>query len=178
MEWKISVPIFKNTMILKQLGIAVGIPFGLVVIIIGASSGRSVDTLYGIGLIGLLLFFSWILVMAVYGGKYEVEFILNDEGVLCRTQAKQAEKNRIVNALTIALGLLTGKPAAAGAGLLARERQSVYLRWNRITKVSYQPEHRTILLRGDFTENIGLFCTKENYAIAEAFTRQKCLNAK
>lgn len=173
MEWKISVPIFKNTMILKQLGLAVGIPFGLVVIIIGVSSGRSVDTLYGIGLIGVLLFFTWIFIMAVYGGKYEVEFILNSEGVLCRTQAKQARKNRIVNALTIALGLLTGKPAAAGAGLLARERQSVYLRWNRITKVSYHPERQAIHLRGGFSQNIGLFCTKENYKQVEELVRSQ-----
>lgn len=173
MEWKISVPIFKNPVIVKQLGIAVGIPFGLVALIIGVTSGRSVYTLYALGLIAALLLFTWIFVMAVYGGKYEAEFILDEEGVFCRTQAKQAQKSRIVNGLAVVLGLLTGKPAVAGAGLLAGSRQSVYLRWNKITKVSSKPRSRTILLRGGFTESIGLFCTKENYDLAEAFARRR-----
>lgn len=178
MEWKIKVPIFKNPVILKQLGIAVGIPFGLVAVIIGITSGRSVYTLYAFGLIGALMLFTCVFIMAVYGGKYEAEFFLDEEGVLCRTQAKQEKKNRIVNALTVVVGLLSGKPAVAGAGMLAGARQSVYLRWNRITKISYQPSRQTILLRGAWAEHIGLFCTKENYAGAEAFVRQKCLHAK
>lgn len=32
--WENSVPVFKNATILKQLGIATGIPFGLVALII------------------------------------------------------------------------------------------------------------------------------------------------
>lgn len=171
MEWKIKVPIFKNPVILKQLGIAVGIPFGLVAVVICVTSGRSVDTLYALGLIGILMLFTWIFVMAVYGGKYEAEFFLDEEGVLCRTQAKQARKNQIINSLTVVVGLLSGKPAVAGAGVLAGVRQSVYLRWNRITKISFQPDRRTILLRGGWTEHIALFCTKENYALAEQFVR-------
>lgn len=79
-EWKISVPIFKNTVILKQLGIAVGIPFGLVAFVIGFASGKSVYTLYGLGLIGALLLFTWLFIMAVYRGKYEAEFVLDDKG--------------------------------------------------------------------------------------------------
>lgn len=178
MEWKTEVLIFRDPIILKQLGMAVGIPFGLAALTIGVTSGRSVYTLYALGLMGMLLIFTWIFVTAVYRGKYEVEFILNEEGVLCRTGVKQAKKNRIINTLTVAAGLLFGKPSVAGAGLMAGARQSVYLRWSRITKIKYQPNRRTILLRGGWTENIGLYCTKENYAIAEAFVRQKCLHAK
>ena len=92
MEWRISVPIFKNAVILKQLGIAVGIPFGFVTLVIALSSGKSVYALYGLGLIAALLFFTWLFIMAVYRGKHEAEFVLDDKGVLCRTQAKQAKK--------------------------------------------------------------------------------------
>ena len=56
-----------------------------------------------------------------------------------------------------------GKPAAAGAGMLAQSRQEVFLRWNHITKVKYKPKSRTILLRGGWTEQIALFCADENY---------------
>ncbi|HYE68061.1 MAG TPA: hypothetical protein VEA58_05575 [Anaerovoracaceae bacterium] len=176
MEWKNKVPIFKNPVILKQLGIAIGIPFGLVAVVIGVTSGRSVDTLYALGLIGTLLLATWVFINAVHGGKYEAEFFLDAEGVLCRTQSKQARKNRIINGLTVVAGLLSGKPAVAGAGLLAVERQSVYIRWNRITKIVYQPNHQTILLRGGLPEHIALFCTKENYDLAERFVRNKVQN--
>lgn len=171
-QWQISVPIFRNTAILKQLGLAIGIPFSLVVLVIGLSSGKSVDTLYGLGLIVALLFLTWLFIMAVYRGKYEAEFVLDGKGVLCRTQAKQAKKNRIVNTLTVVIGLLSGKPAAAGAGMLAQSRQEVFLRWNRVTRVNCKPKSRTILLRGGWTENIALFCADENYEQIEAFVRR------
>lgn len=166
-EWKISVPIFRDPVIVKQLGIAVGIPFGLVALVIGLASGRSVYTLYGLGLIGVLLLFTWLFIMAVYRGKYEVEFILDDKGARCRTQEKQAKKNRIVNALTVLLGLLSGKPAAMGAGIVAQSRQEVFLKWSRVRKVKYKPRSRTILLRGGWTEQIALFCTRDNYCDIE-----------
>ena len=171
-EWSISVPIFRNTAILKQLGLAIGIPFGLVALVIGLSSGKSVYALYGLGLIAALLFLTWLFIMAVYRGKYEAEFVLDGKGVLCRTQAKQAKKNRIINALTVVLGLLSGKPAAAGAGMLAQSRQETFLRWNHITRVKYKSKSCTILLRGGWTENIALFCANENYGLVEVFVRQ------
>ncbi len=167
MQWQISVPLFRNTVILKQLGLAIGIPFGLVALVIGLLSGKSVYTLYGLGLIAALLFFTWLFIMAVYRGKYEAEFVLDQKGVLCRTQAKQAKKNRVVNALTVVLGLLSGRPAVAGAGMLAQSRQEVFLRWNRVTKVKYKPKSLTILLRGGWMEQIALFCAAENYSQVE-----------
>ncbi len=171
-RWEISVPIFKNTVILKQLGLAIGIPLGLVALVIALVSGMSRDTLYSLGLVAALLILTGLFIMAVYRGKYEAEFVLDGKGILCRTQAKQAKKNRIVNTLTVMLGLLSGKPAAAGAGMLAQSQQEVFLRWNRTTKVKYKAKRLTILLRGGWTENIALFCTDENYEQVEAFVRR------
>lgn len=170
-EWKISVPLFKNALILQQLGIAIGIPFGIMALIVGIASGKSIYLFYALGLIAVLLLLSWLLIMAVYGGKYEAEFVLDSEGALCRTQAKQAKKNRFVNALTVILGLFSGKPTVAGVGLLAQSRQEVYLRWNGVKKVGYKPKNFTILLQGGFAESVALFCTEENYASIERIVR-------
>lgn len=170
-EWKISVPLFKNTVILKQLGVAIGIPFGLVALVVGLASGKSVYTLYGLGLIGALLLLSWLFIMAVYRGKYEAEFVLDSEGALCRTQAKQARKNWVVNTLTFLLGLVSGKPAVAGIGMLAQSRQEVFLRWNRIRHVEYKPRSQTVVLRGSWTESMALFCSVDNYEQIEHIVR-------
>lgn len=166
-QWEISVPIFRNTVILKQLGIVIGISFGLVAVIIGLVSGKIIYSLYFLGLIAVLLFLTWLFIMIFYGGKYEVEFELDNKGVLCRTQAKQAKKNRIINGLTVFLGLFSGKLLAAGAGMAAQSRQEVFLKWNNITKVKYKPKSLTILLRGGWTENIALFCSAENFSQVE-----------
>lgn len=162
-RWQISIPIFKNTIILKQLGFAKGIPFGLVAVFIGLASGCSIYTLYALGLITGLLILTWLLLTVVWGGMYKVEFALDHKGVFCRTQAKQVKKNRIINTLTVVVGLLSSKPATTGAGLLAQSRQEVFLKWNRVTKVKYKPKSHTILLWGGWTEQIGIFCTAENY---------------
>ena len=166
-EWKISVPLFKNTLILQQLGIAIGIPFGIVVLVVGLASGKSVYLLYGLGLIGALLFLTWLFMMAVYRGNYDADFVLDSEGALCRTQAKQAKKNWAINILTVFLGLFSGKPALAGAGMLAQSRQEEFLRWKRIRQVKLDPKSHTILLRGSPTESMALFCTEDNYTQVE-----------
>ncbi len=163
------MPIFRNSLILRQLGLAVGLPFGLIALIIGLTSGNRVYTLYALGLIAALLILSWLFILVVYRGKYEVDFALDDNGVLCQTQAKQAQKSRAVNVSASLLGLLTGVPAAAGAGMLAQSRQQVFLPWSRVTRVTYKPKSHTILLRGGWTEQLALFCTDENYRQVEAF---------
>ncbi|NMA93657.1 MAG: hypothetical protein GX975_03240 [Clostridiales bacterium] len=188
MEWEISVSIFKNPVILKQLGIAIGIPFGIVALVVLYASGKSFDapnrfsfsaaimsvyTLYALGLIAALLFLTWLLMMLLYRGKYDAEFVLDDKAVLCRTQAGQAKKNRIINALVVVLGIFSRKPAAAGAGLLAQSRQETSLKWKRVTKVKYRPKSNTILIWGGLTEQIALFCTPENYSAVERMVAEK-----
>jgi len=173
LQWEIKVSIFKNSVILKQLGLAIGIPFGLVALIIALSSKGSRDTIYALGLIALLLILTWLLIMLVYRGKYEVEFVLDNNGVLCRTKAKQAKRNRVINSLTVILGLFTGKPTVAGAGLLAQSRQEVFIRWSHVTKVKYKPQRHTVLIRSGWTDQIALFCTQDNYDLVERLIRQK-----
>ncbi len=174
-EWSIDVPIFKNSVILKQLGIAIGIPFGLLLIfffIISKPEDR-IYTLYALGIILLLFILTYIFIMFTYKGKYSVSYVLHEQGILSFSQPDMAKKNKIVNGLTLGLGLLAGKPSVAGAGMLANSKQSVNLKWNNIQKVKYNPKQFTILLRGSPVENIGVFCTPENYPKVEAFIKNK-----
>lgn len=174
-RWETSVPIFRNTFILKQFALAIGIPFTLVAFVIVLVSGISGDTLYALGLMAALLILTWLLITVVYRGKYKAEFVLDKKGVLCRTQVRQVRKNRVINALSAMLGLLSGKPAAAGAGLLAQSRQEVLIPWSRVQTVKYKPHSHTILIRGSFGEYIALFCTGDNYMQAEHFVHERLL---
>ena len=89
------------------------------------------------------------------------------------TQANQAKKNRVVNGMAIALGLMTGRFSAAGAGMMANARQTVRIKWTNIRKLSFDDKWHTIMVRGGFAEKIAVFCTAENYAAAKAMVQEK-----
>lgn len=165
-EWVISVPIFRNPVILRQLALVVGLPFGiLMTVILLAAEGT--DRLYALGLVALLFLLTFIFIMGVYGGKYDASFTIDAKGIRCVTQPGQAKKNAFINGLTVVLGLVTGKPAVAGAGMAAAAKQSVRVPWHHIRKVKFLPNHRTILVRGNPMETIAVFCTAENYTAVQ-----------
>jgi hypothetical protein len=169
-EWTVSVSIFRNSKILGQLTIAIGIPFGLLCIfLIFSNRGENrIYSMYALGMVATLFILTYLLIQVLYGGKYDVGFVIDDKGILCYTKSHQAKINRIVNGLTVVLGLLTGKPSAAGAGILAATKQSTFLNWKKIKKVKYSPKQHVIMIRGGFTESMAVFCTEENYPTVKA----------
>ena len=164
--WEIDIPIFKNNVILKDLGIALGIPFGLLIFILFIISGGDISA-DGIGYplitIGLLFVFGILFIMLVYGGKYSAGYLIDSKGILNYTQKKQAKQNRIINTLLVVVGLLSGKPSTAGAGILAQSRQSVFVKWESIRKVKIYPSSKSIVVKGGFAEKIALFCSDDNF---------------
>lgn len=163
-EWTIRVPVFHNPIILKQLGIAIGIPFGILIIFL-----LLIKAFYAVGLIVLLFLITFLFIEIAWGGKYDVGFELDKTGIRNYTLKNQARKNRIINTLAVVFGLLSGKPTVAGAGILAQSRQDVWLKWKNIKKVKYLPRKHVVLVRGNLTENIAVFCTVDNYTEVEAF---------
>jgi hypothetical protein len=175
LEWSIDVPIFKHSVILKQLGFAIGIPFGLLLIVFLLISNpeNRIYSIYAFGTIILLFLLTYIFIQLVYRGKYSVSFILNEESIQYSTQSGTVKKNRIINGLAISLGLLSGKPTISGAGLLANSKQSVTIKWNNIKQVRYEPKQKTIVLWSSPLEIIAVFCTDENYPIVETYIKGK-----
>lgn len=177
-QWEIKVPIFKNSIILKQLGIAIGIPFGILIFALLLLTKRDIYTLYAVGMVVGLLLITWLFIMIIYRGKYEVEFFLNNKGVLSRTQKGQLKKNKLINGLTLFLSLFSKQPAVAGASILADSRQEIFIPWKRVRSVIYKPKARTIILKGGFTENIALFCDVDNYQKIEQFILDKTTSSQ
>ena len=176
LQWETSVPIFRNTIILKQMAIAIGIPFGLVIgILLIASRGEGAReySFYGLALIAAAFGLAYLVIMIAYGGKYQVGFVLDRAGVQCYTCEKQARRNRVINGLTVMLGILTHRPAAAGAGILAASRQSTSLKWRDMRETKFYPRQFTVILHGGFAQQIAVFCTPDNYGVVEAFIRSR-----
>ncbi len=172
-QWTKKVHIFKSLTILKHLGIAIGIPFGFVIVFLLISSGGSRDTLYGVGLIILTLLLTYIFIRIVYGGMYQAEFAVDEKGIQCISQQGQERKNKIVNMLTVLAGFLSQKPAVAGAGILAEAKSHVFIPWENIRKVKYVDKEYVVIISGGLAENIALFCTRENYPLVKNAIRSK-----
>ncbi len=163
MKWEIEVPIFRNPLILKQLGLAIGLPFGILIIILVLITNEIRYLFYSLSLIGLLFILTYIVIMVLYRGNYAVGFVIDTKGIRCYTQKKQAKKNNIINSLAIILGIFSRKPGVAGAGMLAQTRQDIRINWKHIKKVRYRPKRYMILVNGNFAEHIAVFCTPKNY---------------
>ena len=163
LKWEIDVSIFKNPLIVKQLGLAIGLPFGILIIILVLITTEIRYLFYSLALIGFLFLLTYIVIMVLYKGRYSVGFVIDNKGIRCYTQKKQAKKNRMINSLAIILGIFFRKPGVAGAGMLAQSRQDSRINWKHVKKISYRPRNFMILVKGNFAEHIAIFCTSENY---------------
>ena len=151
-QWEIYIKIFNNGLILKGLMIAIGIPFGvLIIVIIFLAGGDIIGT----------------------DAKYAPGFIIDDKGITNYTQDNQGKKNKIINTILITFGLYGGNFSAAGSGVIAQSRQVIKIKWKEIRKVKYYPREYTIIVRGNLNNKLAVFCTKENYGEVENMIKEK-----
>lgn len=167
-SWDIKVPIFKDRIILKQLGLAVGIPFGILILVL-----IMVKAYQGLLMIGALFLLSYILVMLVFRGTYDVHFAIDEKGVLSESQPKQSAIVKKLSTLTMILGLFSQNTTTVGAGMLASSRTRILVPWNRLEKVKYIEKDRSIMLYAGFGENMALFCTDENFDQVKSIVAEK-----
>jgi hypothetical protein len=73
-----------------------------------------------------------------YANRVHVRYELSPRGVQYHTLER---RDRAANRLLVILGLLSGRPAAAGAGLLAASRETELTRWTDVKRVR---EHATL----------------------------------
>lgn len=175
-SWETYVPLYTNPVILKDLGKAIGIPFGiLIAFLLWVSKGDILgsDVKYAFFIIGLLFFFTFLLTIALYGGKYAPGFIVDDKGITNYTQHKQRKRNKLINGFLVFFGLLSGNYTAAGTGFIADSRQIMKIHWKNVRYVKYDSKHHTIVIKGGIAEKIAIFCTEENYLEVEQFIKMK-----
>ncbi len=166
--WQTRVPIFKNSVILKQLGFAVGIPFGILLIVLLFAKAY-----YGLIIVGATFFLAFLLVLIIFRGTYDVDYILNQKGVLCRNQTVQKERVKKLSAVTFWMGLFSRNYTAAGTGALAGASTEVKIPWKRIRKVKFHDSKMTVMLFAGFGETVALFCTAENYLFVKQMIQVK-----
>jgi hypothetical protein len=170
--WDQDVTIY-NKVVLKQLGLAFGIPFGLIFIFLliqYISDTRKGYTVsfdgwqYALFLIGLWLALTALFIFVVYRNRFRMHYEINDDGIYMGFAPSSQKKNKLVNIATIIAGGLAGKPGVAGSGLLAQSHQSVFLRWSQCRKYKLYPKKNRITVYNKFIEFMIIECTPENFS--------------
>ncbi len=103
-------------------------------------------------ILGVLLVVAYLVLGIIYGGKYQVLFKMDDKGVH-HIQLKKQYDWPAIGLLTVLAGLAGGNITAAGAGLLAASRQSMYTRLSEVRSIRFSPKRDTIYLNGSLSRN-------------------------
>ncbi len=171
--WEIKVPILKNRIIVKQLSIAIGIPFGILIFVFVV-----IKAYYGLILIGIMFFLAYLLIMLIFKGTYDVRYVINAKGILCENQPRQAKRVKALSFFTTLAGLLSRNATVAGAGILSGSRTKIFIPWKRIRKIKYIDKQKCMMLYGGFAENIAVFCTDDNFIEIKSILTEKLKTEK
>ena len=75
------------------------------------------------GIVALSLM-GYLVVAAMYKGKYVVLFEMDEDGISHTQMPRQYKKAQVLSAFTVLAGLASGKPSTVGAGILAATKNS------------------------------------------------------
>ena len=179
-QWVATLSILRNRVVLLQLGWVYAIPLlvlaAILAVILRPSGTEEWRFLGGIVLVtaGVYLALLSTGVLVVYGGRYEVEFRMDEEGIGGRPHGRTAMKNRLVNRLL----LLSGNPTAAGAGMLAEARQVEYVAWRDVDTVASDARRGTIVLGKGRWPRMVVACPPGDHAAVEAYARDAIERAR
>ena len=106
-----------------------------------------------LGIILVLCVVGYYLYALINGGKYSVRFEMSEQGIWHIQQPKQAARNRTVGVLTTIAGALSGRPSAAGAGMMAASRTRMHTGFKEISRITACRSKERIVLKSGFESN-------------------------
>lgn len=112
----------------------------------------------------------------IMGGKYIVEFEMDEQGVLHRQIAFQAEKAKKIAKATMAGGLASGRLTTVGVGMNA-QRTEMYSEFSTVRKVKAYPRRHLIKVNGLLAHN-QVYVAKEDFEFVENYVCSHCVNRK
>ena len=119
---------------------------------------------------------SYLIYAAIMGGKYIVEFEMDEYGINHRQTEKQAKKARGIGAATAIIGAASGRPGTAGAGLMAT-RTEMYSEFDKVRKVKAYPRRGLLKVNGLLNHN-QVYALPEDFEFVRGFILSHCPNLK
>jgi len=165
-HWDYTIPLVKNTVLWRDLVLALGLPLIVIAIIVVLFSNAS-DRIGVLMLFGVLfltfLSIAFIVMVAVsrsLGGGLAARFYVNNAGI--GYEAGGPAKK--ISHGTLALSLMSGSIYAAGISLIAISQEESFISWQDVRSVKIYDHQRVILIRSkELGSPIALYCTPENF---------------
>ena len=187
-RWTYEVNLFRNpTILLLIWKIFFFIILGIFAFVVLISSGSShfwwdgfLDTakVFGFILVGMVVLtaLGYLIYAAIMGGKYIVEFEMDEKGVRHKQTAKQAKKAEKLGQAAMAAGAASGSAETAGAGLNA-QRTEMYTEFAKVRKVKAYPRRDLIKVNERLGHN-QVYAAKENFMFVKDYIVSHCPNIK
>ncbi|ADN36502.1 conserved hypothetical protein [Methanolacinia petrolearia DSM 11571] len=163
--WEKKIPLFSNTVVIKQLAMVIIIPaFFLMIFLIVLDPDMIVEAFMVfvllLGIFAVLTVIAMGMIHAATKGGLSATFSLDDKGMYY-----DAGKNsRALNKITMTGGIMAGSPALLGGSMINISRESESMAWSDVKKITAYDSQKTIVAyRKSLISPVGLFCTDENY---------------
>lgn len=175
LSWPSSIKLLSNSEVWRSITMVFGISAGAVGVLLRVLSGQVQGLLVaaGVFVILMLLFVGVGICVDLFGG-FAITFALTDRGI----RSVSGRGSAAAANAAFWVGVLAGKPGCAGAGLLARSEQDVFVPYSEVTTITVKPAHRYVYVKGELlSKPIGMYCTPENLDQVVAILKARCPNA-
>ena len=177
LHWDIDIPLLTNVYMLRAmltvtLGSAALVAALVSLMLAVQGDGSLIPPMLGLfAAAGLGFLLLALLVMGlVFGNRLRARFSVDDQGVSFQTRDRVAKAS---NRAALALGLVLGRPGAAGSGLLAMTQEQQTLRWAGGFRAEFDAAHHSIALRNRWRTLLRVYCTPDNHAAVCARVREQ-----
>lgn len=118
----------------------------------------------------------YLIYAAIMGGKYIVEFEMDEKGVNHKQIASQARKAKKLGRATMIAGAASGRIGTVGAGMNA-QRTEMYSEFAKVRKVKAYPRRGLIKVNERLGHN-QVYVAKEDYEFVSNYIVAHCVNIK
>ena len=120
---------------------------------------------------------AYLIVAAMYRGKYVVEFTMDENGILHDMVPAQKKKAEVLGAVVAGTGALTGNIARTGQGVAIASHTSMQSDFSNVRSVESLRRWNTIKVNEPFAKN-QIYVTKEDFDFVLDYIREHCPKIK
>lgn len=120
---------------------------------------------------------SYLIVAAMYKGKFIVQFTMDEEGILHEQIEEQKKNAKIIGGLVAVAGAASGKPGRLAQGAMVASHTSLSTDFAKVRSIKSYPRLNTIKVNAPLSKN-QVYTTPEDYEFVLQYIKSHCPKAK
>ena len=185
-RWTYEMSLFKNPtifLLIWKIFFFLFLGVSAVVLISDAAKWGADKAAENLPILGYLLLgmtavvgLGYLIYAAIMGGKYIVEFEMDEKGVNHKQIASQAKKAKKIGRVTMMAGAASGRIGTVGAGMNA-QRTEMYSDFTKVRKIKAYPR-RDLIKVNERLEHNQVYAAKEDFEFVKNYIASRCVNIK